>query len=71
MTDLKLTEKERQLLHGLLAAKERALLVETRRTDSFRLHHELREELRAVGRLMERLDNAAVAEATRVMPLAR
>lgn len=59
MTDLKLTEQERQLLHDLLVSKERALLVETRRTDSFRLHDALRGELRVIDRLKERLDNAA------------
>ena len=55
MIDLKLTQKERLLLLELLEAQQRALQFEGRRTDSFELHHEVRERLRAVDRLMERL----------------
>jgi hypothetical protein len=57
MIDLKLTQQERQLLHDLLASKERGLLVEARRTDSFRLRDALRNEIRTVNRLMQRLDS--------------
>ena len=55
MTDFKLTEKERQFLMEILESKQRELQFETRRTESFRLHGELREQLRMVDRLMERL----------------
>ena len=55
MTDFKLTEKERQSLMEILESKQRELQFETRRTESFRLHGELREQLRMVDRLMERL----------------
>ena len=55
MTELKLTEKERQLVLEVLEAKQRQLQFETRRTESFQMHDELREELRTVDRLIERL----------------
>ena len=55
MTDVKLTEQERRLLLEILEAKQRELQFETRRTESFGLHDELRERLRAVDRLIERL----------------
>ena len=55
MTDLKLTEQERRLMLEILEAKQRELQFEARRTESFHLHDELRERLRAVDRLIERL----------------
>lgn len=58
MTDVKLTEQERRLVLEILEAKQRELQFEARRTDSFGLHDELRERLRTVDRLMERLANA-------------
>jgi hypothetical protein len=58
MTDLKVTERERQLLLEILEAQQRALQFEGRRTESFGLHHEVRERLRAVDRLIERLSAA-------------
>jgi hypothetical protein len=58
MTDLKLTEQERHLLLEILDAKQRDLSLETRRTESFRMHGEMRERLRAVDRLIERLTEA-------------
>ena len=58
MTDFKLTEQERQFLLDVLRAKERDLRTETRRTDSFHLHDELREQHRIVDRLLERLATA-------------
>ena len=58
MTDVKLTEQERRLVLEILEAKQRELQFEARRTDSFGLHGELRERLRTVDRLMERLANA-------------
>ena len=54
MTDVKMTNQERQLLLEILRAKQRDLQFETRRTDSFQLHDELRERLRTVDRLIER-----------------
>ena len=59
MTDLRLTEKERQLLLEILQAKQRELAVETRRTESFRMHDEMRERIRTVDRMIERLTDAA------------
>ena len=61
MTDFKFTEQERQLLLEILEAQQRALQFENRRTESFQLHHELRERLRAVDRLIERLSAAEPA----------
>ncbi|HZN67012.1 MAG TPA: hypothetical protein VFB66_17100 [Tepidisphaeraceae bacterium] len=58
MTELTLTEKERQVVLEVLEAKQRQLQFETRRTESFQMHDELREDLRAVDRLIERLQNA-------------
>ena len=58
MTDFKLTEQERQFLLEVLRAKDRNLLTEARRTESFKLHDELREEQRIVERLLERLATA-------------
>ena len=58
MTELKLTEKERQLVLEVLEAKQRQLQFETRRTESFQMHDELREELRTVDRQIERLQTA-------------
>jgi hypothetical protein len=58
MTDLKLTEQERQLLLEVLASKQRQLSVETRRTESFAMHDEMRERVRMVDRLIERLATA-------------
>jgi hypothetical protein len=58
MTDLKLTEQERHLLLEILEAKQRELSLETRRTESFRMHGEMRERLRTVDRLIERLAEA-------------
>ena len=58
MTDLTLTEQERTLLLEILRAKQRALSLETRRTESIRMHGELREQLRTVDRLLERLTEA-------------
>jgi hypothetical protein len=58
MTDLKLTDQEREFLLEVLRAKERNLCTETRRTESFHLHQELREEQRVVDRLLERLATA-------------
>ena len=55
MTDLKLTEQERQLLLEVLTSKQRQLSVETRRTESFHMHDEMRERVRTVDRLIERL----------------
>jgi len=55
MTELKLTEHERHLLLEILEAKQRDLSLETRRTESFRMHGEMRERLRTVDRLIERL----------------
>lgn len=55
MTDLKLTEQERQLLLEVLTSKQRQLSVETRRTESFHMHDEMRERVRTVDRLVERL----------------
>ena len=64
MTDLKLTEQERQLLLEILRTKDHDLRREARRTESFKLHHELREEERIVERLLERL---ATAEKTTML----
>ena len=61
MTDFKLTEQERRLLLEILEAQQRALQFEGRRTESFELHHEVRERLRAVDRLIERLSAAEPA----------
>ena len=58
MTDFKLTEQERQFLLEILRAKDRDLRREARRTESFKLHDELREEERIVERLLERLATA-------------
>ena len=55
MTDLKLREQERQLLLEVLTSKQRQLSVETRRTESFHMHDEMRERVRTVDRLVERL----------------
>jgi hypothetical protein len=58
MTELKLTEQERAVLLEILQAKQRALSLETRRTESIRMHEEMREQLRTVDRLLERLTEA-------------
>ena len=58
MTELKLTEQERQLLLEILGASQRQLSPETRRTESFQMHHDMRERMRTVDRLIERLANA-------------
>ena len=58
MTDLKLTEQERVILLDLLQAKERDLRTESRRTESFHLRDELREQQRVLDRLLERLATA-------------
>lgn len=64
MTDLKLTERERLLVLQILEARQRQLQFETRRTESFHLHDELREQLRAVDRLLERLSHSENMAAT-------
>jgi hypothetical protein len=58
MTELKLTEQERQLLLEVLESKQRQLSLEARRTESFHMHDELREQMRTVDRLIERLATA-------------
>lgn len=58
MTDLKLTEQEQALLMDILLAKQRALSLETRRTESIRMHEAMREQVRTVDRLIERLAEA-------------
>ena len=55
MTELRLTEQERAVLLEILQAKQRALSLETRRTESIRMHEEMREQLRTVDRLLDRL----------------
>jgi hypothetical protein len=58
MTDLKLTEQERHLLLEILETTQRELSLEARRTESIRMHKQMRERLRAVDRLIERLAEA-------------
>ncbi len=58
MTELKLTEQERHLLLEILNATQRELSLETRRTESIRMHGQMRERLRTVDRLIERLAEA-------------
>ena len=58
MIELRLTEQERQLLLEILLAKQRALGPETRRTENIRMHEEMREQVRTVDRLIERLAEA-------------
>ena len=58
MTELRLTEQERQLLLEVLEETQRKLNVETRRTESFEMHHDMRERVRTVDRLIERLATA-------------
>lgn len=55
VTELRLTDQERALLLEILQERQRALDVETRRTESFRMHGEMRERVRALDRLVERL----------------
>ena len=64
MTDLKLTEQERAVLLDVLQARERALSLETRRTESIRMHEEMREQLRTIDRIIERLTEAEARPAT-------
>ena len=59
MTELRLTEQERQLLLEILEVKQRQLSLETRRTESFEMHHDMRERVRTVDRLIERLATTA------------
>jgi hypothetical protein len=59
MTELKLTEQERHFLLEVLEAKQRELSLETRRTESFHMHEEMRERVRTVDRLIERLAEAS------------
>jgi hypothetical protein len=46
------------LLLEVLESKQRQLSVETRRTESFHMHDEMRERVRIVDRLIERLATA-------------
>ena len=55
MTELRLTDQERAVLLEILQSKQRAMSLETRRTDSIRMHEEMREQLRIIDRLLERL----------------
>jgi hypothetical protein len=64
MTELKLTEQERHFLLEVLEAKQRELSMETRRTESFHMHDEMRERVRTVDRLIERLAEARSEAAT-------
>ena len=59
MTELRLTEQERDLLLEILERQQRELSLETRRTESIRMHEEMRERVRTVDRLVERLTEAA------------
>ena len=58
MTDLRLTEQERHLLLEILERQQRDLSVATRRTDNIRVHQEMREQVRTIDRLVERLSDA-------------
>jgi len=60
MTDLRLTQRERQTLLEILEAKQRELSLESRRTESFKMHGEMRERLRTVDRMIERLTESAI-----------
>ena len=66
MTDLRLTEQERQLLLEILGRQERDLSVAARRTDGIHVHQEMRERVRIVDRLIERLTEAAPAAAQQI-----
>jgi len=57
-----LTDKETELLLEVLGEESRRLMVEARRTDAAAMHSSLRERLRAVDRLVERLQELREGE---------
>lgn len=59
-----LTDKESALLIELLEAESQRLAIESRRTDARGLRKEIRERLRSVDRLVERLREVRAGDLT-------